>query len=45
MRVRLPRCRALPIGKNREVSRDTESNVFPVPGYRANTVADACDFV
>ena len=45
MPARLPRCRALPIGKNREVSRGAEPNVFLVPVYRANTVADACDFV
>jgi len=45
MRVRLPRCRTLPIGKNREVPRGAERNVFPAPMYRANTVADDLDFV
>jgi hypothetical protein len=45
MRVHLPRCRALPIGKNRESSRGAYRNIFPAPIYRANTVADACDFV
>jgi hypothetical protein len=45
MRVRLPRCRTLPIGKNREVPRGAERNVFPASIYRANTVADDPNFV
>ena len=45
MRVRLPRCRAWPIGKSREVVGDIPRYAVRAPGQPVNTVADTPDFV